>query len=258
MVSGPLFELPWGAALTAMQLVVTCTSWINEVKPGGATAYSKFSSGGGISSRLGMLIIYTPALIAAATLTVEHGFSVPTAAGQPGHGTIATLLMLHFGKRVTEVLVVHKYSGTVSAAIASTIGVYYALVTVLIKATAISDPIRFSPDNARAFGLVLFGVGQLGNLYHHALLASLRAPGSRAYVVPSGGLFGLVAAPHYFFELVAWWGLAMVADHFNVYLVATAMTSYLGGRSVAQNRYNREKFKDKWPGSRRNLVPFLF
>lgn len=256
MVSGPLLELPWGAAITAVQLVFTCTSWINEVKPGGATAYSKFSSGGGIPSRLGMLIIYTPALIAAATLTAEHGFSVPTAVGQPG--TIATLLMLHFGKRVAEVLVVHKYSGTVSAAIASSIGVYYALVTVLIKATAISDPIGFSPDNARAFGLVLFGVGQLGNLYHHSLLASLRAPGSHAYVVPSGGLFGVVAAPHYFFELIAWWGLAMVADHLNVYLVAAAMTSYLGGRSVAQNRYNREKFKEEWPRSRRNLVPFLF
>lgn len=103
-------------------------------------------------------------------------------------------------------------------------------------------------------------VGELGNWYHHSVLASLRAKdGETKYVPPSGGLFEFVAAPHYLFELIAWWGIGLVAMHWNALLVAATMTSYLGGRSVAQNRWNRQKFgSDGWPASRKNLVPFLF
>ena len=50
----------------------------------------------------------------------------------------------------------------------------------------------------------MFAVGSAGNLYHHHLLASLRKGGDTGYKVPMGGLFELVAAPHYLFELVAW------------------------------------------------------
>lgn len=146
-------------------------------------------------------------------------------------------------------------------------------------------------------------VGEAGNFCHHRILASLRAnDGDTKYVPPSGGLFDLVAAPHYFFELVAWWGIGMVAVrfhschpckhsyaidefecprrheqicefasmhltlndtceqmHWNALLVAASMTSYLGGRSVAQNRWNRQKFgADGWPESRKNLIPYVF
>ena len=51
-------------------------------------------------------------------------------------------------------------------------------------------------------GLALFGVGLLGNFYHHYLLATLRSPGETKYKVPRGGCFEYVAAPHYFFELL--------------------------------------------------------
>ena len=80
--------------------------------------------------------------------------------------------------------------------------------------------------------------GELGNLYHHVLLASMRrnkgaspsppaasdvkrdastpptppAPVATGYSVPQGGLFPLVAAPHYLFEIVAWVGIALAAQ----------------------------------------------
>ena len=45
----------------------------------------------------------------------------------------------------------------------------------------------------------------------------------------------------------------------NAFLVFSSMSSYLGGRSVAQNEWNRDKFSVKdWPKSRKNIVPFLF
>ena len=59
-------------------------------------------------------------------------------------------------------------------------------------------------------------VGEVGNWFHHKILASLRTNdggngGGPKYVPPSGALFELVAAPHYLFELVAWWGIGIVA-----------------------------------------------
>jgi very-long-chain enoyl-CoA reductase len=105
-------------------------------------------------------------------------------------------------------------------------------------------------------------IGIRGNLKHHLILANLRSSGGpkkTGYVAPKGGLFDYVAAPHYMFELIAWLGMAIAANHLNVYLVFFTMTSYLSGRSVAQNVWNREHFsKQDWPTSRKNLVPFLF
>ena len=109
----------------------------------------------------------------------------------------------------------------------------------------------------------LFAVGLSGNFYHHYILATLRGSSSESdikkYVAPRGGLFNYVAAPHYFFELIGWLGVAVVAQQLNAFLVFTSMTSYLSGRAVNQNMWNRKKFEaDEWPESRKNLVPFLF
>ena len=106
----------------------------------------------------------------------------------------------------------------------------------------------------------LFSVGILGNLYHHYLLSILRGGKSanKEYEVPQGGLFSYVAAPHYFFELIGWLGIAVVSEHINIYLVLASMTSYLSGRSFAQNEWNKQKFGNSWPASRKNLIPFLF
>jgi len=108
----------------------------------------------------------------------------------------------------------------------------------------------------------LFGVGIAGNLYHHYLLANLRDSKNTdgpKYVAPKGGLFNYVAAPHYFFELLGWLGIAVVAQQMNAYLVFVCMTSYLAGRAYSQNGWNRSKFSESdWPASRKNVIPFIF
>ncbi|KAJ1487900.1 3-oxo-5-alpha-steroid 4-dehydrogenase [Baffinella frigidus] len=119
-------------------------------------------------------------------------------------------------------------------------------------------------------GLVLSAVGQVDNLYHHILLARLRkssphsgAAGDKAsdkgreYVMPTGGMFGLVAAPHYLFELITWLGMAMVVQHAGAFTLFAQMTGYLGGRAKRQLEWNQSKFPN-YPASTRALVPGLF
>eukprot|EP00242_Pyramimonas_sp_CCMP2087_P012870 CAMPEP_0198204372 /NCGR_PEP_ID=MMETSP1445-20131203/7775_1 /TAXON_ID=36898 /ORGANISM="Pyramimonas sp., Strain CCMP2087" /LENGTH=148 /DNA_ID=CAMNT_0043876223 /DNA_START=457 /DNA_END=903 /DNA_ORIENTATION=- len=140
------------------------------------------------------------------------------------------------------------------------IGTYYACIAALCCSVS-EGGIRFAADTTlQQAAIVLFLIGNIGNFYHHKLLADLRSDPStgKKYVVPSGGLFCCVAAPHYFFELMSWLAIAFAANHVNVFLVFTSMTSYLSGRAVAQNKWNKEKFKEEWPGSRKNMVPGIF
>merc|ERR1712039_594231 len=121
-------------------------------------------------------------------------------------------------------------------------------------------------QNMLGLGLVFSVVGQLGNLYHHWLLANLRSGAATSkgdgsaqskYVIPRGGLFKFVTAPHYFFELVAWLGIACTAQHLNAFLTVADMLSYLSGRSVATTNWYKSRFTD-YPGDRKHLIPFVF
>merc|ERR1712224_774500 len=91
----------------------------------------------------------------------------------PSRSPAMVMLFVHFLKRVLEVLFLHVYSGTVSAAVSTMIGTYYALGTYLIGAVAESTPSSSSHERL-VFGSAMFVVGILGNWYHHSLLASLR------------------------------------------------------------------------------------
>lgn len=120
------------------------------------------------------------------------------------------------------------------------------------------------------FGLITFGVGQLGNLYHHYLLSQLRksdvkvsnSQGSQSiaqtaqYSVPRGGLFGFVTMPHYFFEIVAWLGLAICCQHIHALLVTCSMFTYLLNRAQTTRVWYLANVPG-FPAERKSLVPFL-
>lgn len=56
-------------------------------------------------------------------------------------------------------------------------------------------------DAAFYSGVLLFAMGALGNVYHDALLRSLRAPGTKGYSIPRGGLFEFVSGANYLCEI---------------------------------------------------------
>ncbi len=248
-----------GVAITGMQVMASLTSYAAETNPETRAQYSKFATAakgnadGMIGSKEGMTIIYLPAFVASLGFLMASFIGVisatPTLAG--------IYVNLHFLKRLYEVQFIHKYSGKISQSISSLIGCYYALVSILICCVATPSPDMISS----VVGASLFAVGLAGNFIHHVRLAQLRKDSSASakYVAPKGGLFEYVAAPHYFFELIGWLGIAITAEHLNAYLVFASMTSYLSGRAVSQNQWNRQMFpKAEWPESRKNLVPFLF
>lgn len=210
-----------------------------------------------------MLIIYGPAAIyclshlpKALAISVDH-------ADRPF--LIGIMLVVHFLKRTLETLFLHKYSGGTDLATSISIGVYYTLVSIIINSFLVKVPTSLYDSNLCSLGIACFLIGQIGNFYHHYILSTLRNKddlngkdnGLKAYKIPSGGLFDLVVMPHYFFELVSWFGIALCSQQINCYLVFFSMFSYLAGRSVATNEWYKQNIKD-YPSNRKNLVPFLF
>lgn len=242
------------------------------------TPYSKFANEDTntptVPSKIGMLIIYTPALLVSAISLVLR------IADGGLHALVSCLLVIHFVKRDLEVLFLHSYSGITERATAIFIGVLYALNACLIHYASGQRPLHGGPHVV--VGLGMFALGQAGNFYHHWLLAVARSisgtpknsstkrpllrrgvsqtmvGSGRTYVIPSGGMFELVTMPHYFFELMSWFGIFLVAPRLNILLIFTGMCSYLGGRSFKTTQWYKSKFGDEWPEGRRHLVPFVF
>ena len=244
-----------GGSLTALQCF-SCLRGLGELtKP---MKYSKFADegvlqqSGAVSSLVGFLLIYAPAFLVASYFLA---FSA-------GNEVTSSLLAIHFGKRLLEAMVLHDFSGSKGMQIsdAMKISSYYAFVTLMIASYAVA------PESADPYvemlGFATFAFGEIGNLYHHWLLKELkeeRASTGRRYVPPRGGLFHLVATPHYLFEVVSWIGVALVAQQFNAYLEIISALGYLAVRSKRTNEIYCKSFsKEEWPRFRKNMIPLIF
>lgn len=261
-----------GQIFTVIQLLLITASYSTETNAKTRAQYSKFSqandkpSAATWPSRTAMMVIYTPAFIVTITLLALGMQDVNLPLTIPAPSLAAVLCAIQFAKRCLEVLFLHSYSGRTDRGTPTQISVYYTLIATLIAYCGG----RKDHDNDATItmtmmiiGTILFAVGITGNFYHHYLLSKLRTGSTKSttskYVAPKGGLFSCVAAPHYLFELIGWLGIALSCHHLNAYLVFAGMSSYLAGRSVAQNDFNRRKFDEKdWPRERRCIIPFVF
>ncbi|KAK2971319.1 hypothetical protein RJ640_001345 [Escallonia rubra] len=292
VLQGFLFQEPPSIIITAMSVVTIMFSsylGISEIT-GNHLQYSKFWNVGSqkisaklqnkLSSRTGMLILYTPAFLA----------GLASFAIYPDGGfrffMVKLTLTVHFLKRVLEVLFVHKYSGVMvldtailvsgcylMAAVlfvhkysgsmaldtAITIGLSYFLSTAtMIYAQYLSRGFSDLPIDLKYAGTVMFLLGITGNFYHHYLLSKLRKEGGdREYKLPSGGLFNLVICPHYFFEILGFVGVSCISQTLYAFSFTLGTILYLMGRSYATRKWYLSKFED-FPMDVKALFPFIF
>lgn len=254
----PVFVTTWyNVLLLACPVLTAPAVFIGQSKAEeGPVVWSKFAIDKTFSypcsARTGMLCKYIPPLVLLA-LGTHRGSSTELT---------TWLVMLHFTKRVLEVLFLHSYSGSPTEDLRSStiIGIFYA-----VQAWAYVKDGANTSGTLRTFGLICFFAGVMGNFWHHYILASLRRPGndtrlisSGKYKIPVGGMFGLATCPHYMFECIGFWGIALVSGGLIPIAQATHLTAFLAGQSVATSRWYVQKFGDKWPKDRKHLVPFIF
>lgn len=215
-----------------------------------------------VSSRIGMLLCYTPSFLAAlASLLLLF----------PHHNDVRFLLLslaltLHYFKRNFEVLFIHKYSGGMAIDSAILISLsYFSSTANLIYFhyklyPTLQDDIHPPIIDMKYTGVVLFLVGICGNFYHHFLLSQLRKKGDKkekSYKIPKGGLFGLVICPHYLFEIIVFVGISFISQTLYAFCFTIGTIFYLMGRSSVTRKWYLSKFED-FPKDVRALIPFVF
>lgn len=259
------FFPPWtwyNILISAMFAINLPSAYVGQKKASeGPVTWSKFAIGKEhkfpIPARLGMLMKYMPSvMLLGAWISHGHGF-----------GAVEIMVLIHFGKRILEVLFLHSFTGSpIEDALSSSfIGLYYAFTSWL-----------YMRQGTQAYGVlliaskILFAIGICGNFYHHLLLRRLRTsqqsaeleakliPKNSSYKIPRGGLFELTTCPHYLFEILGFWGMALAALSFNAVLNAGGTTALLSGHAVSTTDWYVKKFGDKYPKERRHIIPFVF
>ncbi|KAL0728020.1 hypothetical protein Bca4012_024113 [Brassica carinata] len=270
MATSFMYPPPPSTLLNTMSVVglvgLAVTVW-SEVR-GNNLKYSKFNNGssqkqrfgGSISSRTGMLCLYTPAFLAASA-------SFLLAPSQDLRFLLLeSALSLHFFKRIFEVLFVHKYSGGMALdAVFPISSGYFSSTALVLYSQTFTLGLPEPALDLKFYGILMFVVGIVGNLYHHVLLAKLRkggegegeAGGKKEYKIPTGGLFETVICPHYMFEILVFLGFFMISQTIYSLSLAVGTTFYLMGRSYATRRWYLSKFDD-FPKHTKSLIPFVF
>ncbi|KAI3778404.1 hypothetical protein L2E82_07676 [Cichorium intybus] len=258
-----LFPPPSSLFVTTMS-VVGLASLTNagymEIK-GKHMQYSKFLNVGNtkkennikLSSRNGMLLVYTPAfLVGLGSLLVFPNKDLRFV-------LVTSALATHFFKRVLEVLFLHKYSGSMPLESAILIPLSYSFSTAtMIYAQYLSKDFPKPSIDLKYYGIGLFVVGIIGNFYHHFILANLRKKGDKEYKIPRGGLFDLVICPHYLCEILEYIGISCISQTLYAFVFTLGTTLYLTGRSYATQKWYISKFGNRFPKDVKAIVPYVF
>ncbi|KAL4576687.1 hypothetical protein LXL04_012785 [Taraxacum kok-saghyz] len=206
-----------------------------------------------LSSRIGMLVFYTPSFFLGVA-----SFSVFRLQDLRFLMAIS-VLTFHFFKRIFEVLFVHKFSGSMMVDDAITIGLsYFVSTATMIYAQYLSQESPEPAYDLKYVGLAMFLTGISGNFYHHYILSSLRRKGDREYKVPKGGLFDLVICPHYLFEIIEFVGVTCIYQTGFTFCFTLGTVFLLMGRSYATRKWYVTKFGGKFGKNVKALIPYLF
>ena len=174
------------------------------------------------------------------------------------------LVMAHFIKRELETIFVHRFSAATMPAlnIFKNSG-HYWLLSGLNMAYWIYSPgspaARQPYPLALASGVILYLVGELGNLYIHLQLSQLRSAGGRERGIPQGLFFQLVTCPNYMFESLAWIGVFLASQFsWSVLLFIVVSVGQMMPWAKKKERRYRQEFGDKYKKKRFVMLPGIY
>ena len=173
---------------------------------------------------------------------------------------ILFLIMLHFIKREYENIFVHRFSSaTMPLWNLFKNSVHYWLLNGVSLAFFIYSPSAvaagpIAPVSQYA-GLALYTLGELGNLKTHAILRTLRAPGTVERGLPKGFGFDLVTCPNYMFETIVWVGILLISSSWAtvVFIVGSVGQMAIWAKKK-ESRYRLE-FGDTYKFKKFTMIP---
>lgn len=174
------------------------------------------------------------------------------------------MIVLHFIKRELETIFVHKFSlSTMPLTNIFKNSAHYWLGSGAFLAYSIYHPSSYtqiespSISYVNLLGLVLYIFGEVSNAHTHLTLSRLRSRGGTERGIPRGYGFEWVTCPNYFFEIIAWFGVNLVAKS----TMAVAFTAIAWAQMHIWARKKEEAYRSEFPETykkKRNVMfPFF-
>ncbi|KAI9295554.1 hypothetical protein K502DRAFT_337518 [Neoconidiobolus thromboides FSU 785] len=177
--------------------------------------------------------------------------------------TVLVLFLIHFMKREYETLFVHRFShGTMPLfnlfknsfhyhVLSGILPAYFYYSQSIAKAT-----LGLQLNNYHYFCVVLFMFAEVSNFICHYSLRNLRPPGTKERKIPYGYGFELVSCPNYFFEILAWFSVTLLTNHWSIWLFLFVSTAQMYVWAIKKHRQYKKEFPN-YPKSRKAIFPFL-
>jgi 3-oxo-5-alpha-steroid 4-dehydrogenase 1 len=105
-------------------------------------------------------------------------------------------------------------------------------------------------------GGLLFVAGFIINKVADEKLRRLRNNDIEEYVLPKGWLFSYISCPHYFGEIIEWFGWGIMTWSLPGFTFFIFTFANLFPRGMATHKWYKEKFPD-YPGNRKAIIPFV-
>jgi len=177
------------------------------------------------------------------------------------------MIFLHFLKREYETVFVHRFSGpTMPIFNIFKNSAHYWLLAGLNIAVFTYSPSQSCPTARAApiFGwnllaVLLFVVGEVGNLSTHLQLRDLRTQGGKERGIPRGGVYDVVpvTCPNYFFETMAWTGIWMTNRSLSTLAFLVPAVYQMAVWAKKKERRYRSEFGDTYGKKKYTMIPYV-
>ncbi|KAL8821634.1 MAG: hypothetical protein Q9223_000377 [Gallowayella weberi] len=173
------------------------------------------------------------------------------------------LITLHFLKRELETLFLHRFSTATMPRfnLFKNSAHYWLLAGLNIGFWTYRDSAPAAGESnmwITSMSVILYAIGELGNLYTHLVLRSLRSSGGSERGIPHGLGFGVVTCPNYMFETLAWLGICGVTWSLASIVFAVVAVGQMGVWAQKREARYRREFGAKYQRKRFVMLPGLW
>lgn len=173
------------------------------------------------------------------------------------------LITLHFVKRELETLFLHRFSAATMPArnIYKNSAHYWLLAGANIAYWIYksNSPTAHHQNPVIIYGgVLLFILGEAGNLSTHITLRNLRSAGGKERGIPDGLGFSIVTCPNYMFETIAWIGISLVTWSLSTLVFVLIAVGQMGVWASGKEKKYRREFGDRYKKKRSVMIPGIW
>jgi very-long-chain enoyl-CoA reductase len=168
----------------------------------------------------------------------------------------------HYLKREYETLFVHRFSNATMPFFnvfknSTHYWIFLGFFSLYFFLHPNYTPPAWASDEIHIGLTIAFFFFEFMNFQCHGVLRDLRKPGSTERGIPNGWGFGYVSCANYFWESLCWLTFSISSQCLGSYFFFCVSFGQMLQWALGKHRRYKKDFGDKYPRSRKAMVPFI-